>query len=218
MSWPWFWRGRLPDPALAGALNQGRWDPRGPLTQIPFAVLDVETTGFHPYAADRIIALAALQSDTGHEFDTLVNPGRPIPGIVSDLTGICDTDVQGAPAIEDVLTAFFTFLGRRVAVAHMAPFDRAFLQAALRRAGRLRWVHPLLDTRALAHALFPTWGDYRLEHCASRLCQSVEGRHTALGDTRTTARVLNALLSEAARRGLHSWADLQHLLATRRIW
>lgn len=217
MNWPWSQRPPA-DTALQNALKEGRFQPQGPLHQIPFAVFDCETTGFHPYSQDRIISLAAMQTDTGQTFDTLVNPGRPIPQTVTDLTGITNHHADTAPAIADVLTPFFAFVGRRVMAAHFAPFDRAFLQAALQKTAGLKWVHPLLDTRELAHALFPQWGDYRLEHCASMLDLRVTNRHTALGDVQTTAAILTGLLSEAAHRGIHTWGDLQCLLANRRIW
>lgn len=216
MMWPW--SRPAADPTLKEALDRGRFQPQGALQQIPFAVFDCETTGFHPYSRDRMIALAALQTDTGNMFETMINPGRPIPTVVTDLTGISNAHTDTAPDIAEVLPPFFAFVGQRVMVAHFAPFDRAFVQAALRRAGQTRWVHPLLDTQELAHALFPAWGDYRLEHCASMLNLRVEGRHTALGDVHTTAAILQALLAEATLKGISTWGDLQHLLATRQIW
>ncbi len=217
MRWGW-WRPSQQPTDLALALARGRWNPAGPLAEIPFVVFDTETTGFHPFAGDEIIAIAARRVDTGTEFATLVNPGRPIPQLATDVTGIDNAMVQSAPEPLAALVAFLRFAGRSVLVAHCADFDRAFVEVRLRKAEKLRWVHPLLDTMALARALFPAWADYRLEHCASRLQIPVVGRHTAAGDSCTTQSILLALLAECRRRGLHTWSDLSAFLHTRRVW
>lgn len=214
----WGWR---PDPSkypgLAEALQAGRWQPSGLLDRLPWTVFDTETTGFHPHGGDEVISLAAVRLGEALEFDSLVNPGRTIPGQVEDLTGITDAEVRKAPPLLNVLEQFFRFAGQSVLVAHCADFDRAFVEAKLRKAARLRWTHPLLDTMTLSRALFPNWGDYRLEHCAPRLQTMLEGRHTALGDARSTARVLQALLGECAARGVNTWEELRWFLQYRQL-
>src|SRR5204863_5715 len=65
-------------------------------------------------------------------FVTLVNPGRPIPPFVSNLTGITDAMVAAAPPLEEALPRFVQFLGEGVLVAHDASFDVAHLNAAHR--------------------------------------------------------------------------------------
>lgn len=217
MSW---WGRTNPDryPGLAAALEVGRWEPAGPLVGVPWVVFDTETTGFHPYAGDEIISLAARRLSTGEEYSSLVQPGRPIPQAVSDLTGIRGEDLLEAPGALTVLEQFLSFTGRSVLVAHCVDFDRAFVEAKLRKVGRLRWTHPVLDTMQLARALFPAWGEYRLEHCATMLQTAVEGRHTALGDARTTSRILEALLAECGYRGLLTWQQLTWFLHARQVW
>lgn len=205
-------------PGLAEAVGSGQWTPHGDLKGIPFVVFDTETTGFHPYGGDEIISLAACRVGTGEEFNALVNPNRPLPQEITDLTGIRPEDLIGASDIHAVIERFFRFAGRSVLVAHCVDFDRAFLEAKLRRAGRLRWTHPVLDTMVLARGLFPHWGDYRLEHCATRLQTPLEGRHTALGDARTTTRIVEVLLQECSRRGLTTWNDLMLFLHNRMLW
>lgn len=211
------WR-RPVNPHLAEALQAGAWQPAGPLAAVPFVVFDTETTGFHPFGGDAVIAVAARRFPAGAEFATLVDPGRLIPPLICDLTGITNEAVRGAPSLVTVLEPFFRFVSRSVLVAHCADFDRSFLEAGLRKTAGLRWVHPLLDTQALAEALFPTWRDYRLEHCATMLQTPVEGRHTAPGDVLTTCGVLEALLAEANRRGLRTWGQLSNLLHQRLTW
>lgn len=215
----WWWQRRQSgSEALAELLEQGRWSPSGPVDQLPLVVFDTETTGFHPSFGDEIIAIAAVHLRTGEEFQALVNPGRTIPAVVTRLTGITDEAVADAPAIGPVLEAFFHFVGQSILVAHTATFDRAFIQVQLRRLARLRWTHPLWDTAVLARSLHPTWGDYSLEHCASKLGVRLEARHTAIGDSRTTAQILEQLLAGAARDGRNTWeavhqlASIQHFM------
>lgn len=215
----WGWRSDpARHPGLAEALQAGRWQPQGELQRLPWTVLDTETTGFHPFGGDEIISLAAVRLADGAEFESLVNPGRSIPPQITDLTGIADSDVRTAPKVLTVLEDFFRWAGASVLVAHCIDFDRAFVSAQLRQAGRLRWTHPVLDTMVLSKALFASWGDYRLEHCASRLETVVEARHTARGDAQTTARLLQALLRECADRRLHTWEQLQWFLHDRQLW
>lgn len=69
-----------------------------PLSEVTFCVVDLETTGGSPADA-RITELAAVKVRGGERFgafDTLVNPGSPIPRFITHLTGIDDLAVAGA--------------------------------------------------------------------------------------------------------------------------
>ena len=72
-----------------------------------FVVVDLETTGLNP-DEDKIIEIGAIKFVDGVEtetFETLVNPGMPIPDFITRLTGIKDEDVKDAPAIDEVLAS-----------------------------------------------------------------------------------------------------------------
>ena len=84
------------------------------------------------------------------EFQTLVDPGVPIPPFISVLTGISDSMVAGAPRLGAALTAFLEFAGDAVLVAHNAPFDIGFLKAACAATGRDWPGNRVLDTARLA--------------------------------------------------------------------
>ena len=75
------------------------------LHEVEFCVIDLETTGgSNEYEA--ITEIGAVKYRAGEEverFTTLVNPQRAIPPFIVLLTGITDTMVTNAPAIEDVL-------------------------------------------------------------------------------------------------------------------
>ncbi len=94
-----------------------------------FAVFDLETTGLRP-GADRILEIGAVRVSElalGERFQTLVNPGAPLPPAITALTGISGADVLRAPRTEQAVRRFLAFAGDAVLVAHNARFDVSFL-------------------------------------------------------------------------------------------
>ena len=176
-----------------------------PLEQASFCVLDIETTGLDP-ERDDIVQLAAVRVVNGRIlrgeiFDALIDPGRPIPPSSTRFHGIDDAMVQGKPPPAVVVARFHAFAAEDVLVAHNAAFDLAFLRKYEAAAG-VRFDQPVLDTLLLAAALEEDRDDHSLEALAGRLGVEVRGRHTALGDSFTTAEVLLRLLPLLAARGI----------------
>lgn len=128
---------------------QGTFDELGPtLAETTFVVVDLETTGGSP-ATSAITEIGAVKVRGGvelGEFQTLVDPGSPIPAFISVLTGITDQMVADAPRIGQVLPAFLEFARGAVVVAHNARFDVGFLRAACEEEG-LEWPDPRSSTR-----------------------------------------------------------------------
>lgn len=92
-------------------------------------VLDLETTGFDP-SRDHIIEIGALIArgpEVLDRFSTLIRPPAPIPHETTQLTGITNEMVAGAPTIEAVASTLVDFVGLRDLVAHNCVFDRTFL-------------------------------------------------------------------------------------------
>ena len=125
-----------------------------PLVDITFVVVDLETTGGSP-ASCEITEIGAVKVRGGEvlgEFQTLVNPGVPIPAFIAVLTGITDAAVAQAPRIEAALPAFLEFARGATLVAHNAPFDVGFLKAASERQ-QIAWTgFPVLDNPRLARS------------------------------------------------------------------
>ena len=107
-------------------------DLGAPLFEVPFCVLDLETTGLTP-ATCEITEIGAVKYVGGEligTFQTLVNPGAPIPPTVTILTGITHHMVIEAPKIAEALPAFLEFIGDSVIVGHNVKFDMRFLNAS----------------------------------------------------------------------------------------
>lgn len=185
-----------------------------------FVVVDVETTGSSPRAGDRVTEVAAVVVENGRmedAFQSLVNPGRPIPAFITGLTGISDAMVAGAPSFTDIAGVLAQTLSARTFVAHNAPFDWGFLTMEFARAERSEALcgAPLCTVR-LARRLLAHLPRRNLDSVALHYGIEIEGRHRALGDARATAQVLLGLLRDAERQhGLDTLDALQGWLATR---
>jgi DNA polymerase-3 subunit epsilon len=146
---------------------------------------DLETTGLIP-GHDRIVEIGAVAfSPTGGveaEFAELVDPGIPIPPAASRVSGIIDGMVSGRPPVDAVLPAFLAFLGDAVPVAHNAAFDVGFLAADAARLGLAAPSTPVIDTRALARAVFPDRRSFALDALCRDLGLAARSEHRGLAD------------------------------------
>jgi ATP-dependent DNA helicase DinG len=161
---------------------------------IELVAIDLETTGLDA-AEDAILEIAAVRFRDGvilEEWQTLVNPRRPIPLAVSNLTGIQDSDVQTAPPIEQAIPQLQMFVGNAPIVAHNIAFDYGFLQRQHILQNNVR-----LDTLEIASVLFPTLGRYALGSLATHFDIALENAHRALDDARATALLYGKLWERA---------------------
>ncbi|MBU0704417.1 MAG: DEAD/DEAH box helicase family protein, partial [Chloroflexi bacterium] len=131
--------------------------------------------------------------ETLDTFSTFVNPGRPIPRQITELTGIRDDDVASAPGLHDVLPRLARFAGQWPIVGHSVGFDLAFL----RRHSQLL-ENKGLDTFELAGILLPHAERYSLGALAHLVGIELEQAHRALDDAQATHHLFRALLQRAA--------------------
>lgn len=189
------------------------------LHTLPFAVVDVETTGGQPGGLDRVTELAVVTVQEGVStvaFHSLLDPGRPIPWHITRLTGINDAMVRGQPTFSDVAGEVAAVLADRVFVAHNASFDFGFLSAEFGRVAP----YPLdgivagqLCTVRLARRLLRHLPRRNLDSVAHHYGVTIDDRHRASGDALATAAVLQRMLVDLARQGVDTWEELDAWLA-----
>ncbi len=189
-----------------------------PLSEVPFCVLDLETTGGSP-ADCSITEIGAVKYLGGEElgtFQTLVNPGSPIPPYITILTGITQSMVIEAPRIEEALPAFLEFIGDAVIVGHNVRFDLSFLNADSMRLGYGRLPNRSVDTYALARRLIRNEiRNLKLQTLAAYFRSPTVPTHRALQDAKATAWVLHSLLERAGSLGVTALEDLLQLPTAR---
>lgn len=200
--------------AATRPLQLGLDDIGTPLHEVTFVVVDLETTGGSPASAE-ITEIGAVKVRGGEvlgEFHTLVNPGVPVPPMITVLTGITTAMVVAAPPVTEVMPAFLEFLGRdSVLVAHNARFDVGFLRHATERMD-LVWPRPaVVDTVALARRVVTRdeAPNHQLATLAGLFGAAVQPTHRALDDARATVDVLHALLARLAPLGVTHLEDLR---------
>jgi DNA polymerase-3 subunit epsilon len=189
-----------------------------PLFDVTFCVLDLETTGGSP-ATCAITEMGAVRYQGGDllgTFQTLVDPGLPIPPSIIVLTGITEAMVIDAPPVESALPAFLEFIGDAVIVGHNVRFDLSFLNAAAIRLGYGRLENKSVDTAGLARRLVRSEvRSLGLHSLAAHFRSPITPNHRALEDARATAHVLHALLERAGSLGVTNLDDLLQLPTAR---
>ncbi len=204
-----------PRPNFYETLDDG--SPR--LRDMSFVVVDTETTGSSPFWGHRVTELAAVVVEHGEiveVFESLVNPMRPIPSIVTRLTGISSSMVQNAPRFRDISDRVESILSGRTFVAHNAAFDWRFIHHEIATSSGRYIEGDRLCTVKLAKKTLPTLQRRSLDHVANFCGVEISNRHRAGGDAIATARCLIHMLRRAEDMGVERWGDLQRLMRMRR--
>jgi DNA polymerase-3 subunit epsilon len=193
--------------ALVGCDARFSWDEGGalrvadtlalPLTEAPYVVFDVETTGSSAKGGGAITEIGALKVAGGRvvdRFSTLINPQRPIEPFVMRLTGITNRMVDDAPLASEVMPLFGDFVEGCVLVGHNIAFDCGFVTAAREKTGLPPLDNPVLDTLKLARLLVPGLKRYRLASLVQHFGVREAPNHRALADAAATCEVFLKLL------------------------
>ncbi len=168
-----------------------------PLDGAVYVVLDVETTGLNT-RADEIIEIGAVRVENGvevAEFSELINPGRPVPEKVVEITGITSAMLRDKRTLMEVMPEFAKFCEGAVLVAHNASFDMSFFRRAFRQAG-LPFDFAIMDTLALVRNQFPQLKSHKLGNMCKQLGISLLNAHRAVHDARATSLMLIKVLNE----------------------
>jgi DNA polymerase III subunit epsilon len=185
-----------------------------------YVVVDVETTGTRAMDGDRVMEVAVVEVRGGKVrvvFDSLINPERPIPGLISSLTNITPEMVRNAPVFADIASRLAAVLDGNVFVAHNAAFDWRFLSLEMQRATGRPLAGTRLCTVRMARRLVPGLRRRSLDAVTAFYGITITARHRAGGDAVATAEVLTRLLAAARDAGITTFDDLRsYLRAPRR--
>ena len=204
--------GYLIEDAPAIIVNPGD----GKLSGVSFVVLDVETTGLNT-ARDEIIEIGAVRIENGREvaeFSQLVNPGRPLPDKIVEITGITTAMLRDMPSLDEVAPRFIEFMRGEVVAAHNASFDAAFIKRMFAGAG-VKFDVPVLDTLALARNLYPQAKNHKLGTLCKLLEVPLTNAHRAVHDARATSLImLKSFEAMNQKRPLIRLSDINSAFAT----
>ena len=180
------------------------------IDQTPIAIVDFETTGVSPNF-DRIIEIGVVRCDPGRRprvvLDTLVNPQRPVAG--TQIHGITDADVAGAPPFDEVAGDLIDAVSGCVVSAYNVYFDIKFLTSELGAVDVrgapphfcLMYMRPMLGLGKRC----------RLEDACKLHGISNPRAHVAAEDALVSAKLLELYLEVLDRREIRTYADLASL-------
>jgi DNA polymerase III epsilon subunit-like protein len=162
----------------------------------PFAIIDLETSGFNP-PGSRILEIAILKIDkNGKEIERFASLIDPEDGNVgrTDIHGIELEMLRGAPTFDEVSGRVLELMQDSIIVAHNARFEENFLAFELNEAGHDLDLIPALDTLWLARNTIEL-PNYKLDTVVNGFNERIIDAHTALGDVVAVSKILPEMLS-----------------------
>ena len=175
-----------------------------------FVVFDIETTGLNSHT-NEIIEIGAVKIKAGRivdRYSQLINPGRPIPYHITEITSITDEQVANEPKIDEVIGKFVDFIGDAVLVAHNAPFDMGFIKRDIKKYLNIDLQSSVIDTLQMARDLFPDLKKYGLGDLNKTLGLALEKHHRAVDDSQATANMFIIFLDKYKEKGLEYIKDI----------
>ena len=188
------------------------------LIDTTYVVFDTETTGFNAGGADQMIEIGAVKLHNGaivDRFDELIDPKRPIPKKISELTNITDDMVKGKPSEEEVTKSFLEFVGDLPLVAHNAKFDINFLSMAMKKYDLGELNNTIIDTLELSRTLDQGFARHGLSALVKRynVPWAEDAHHRADYDAEGTALVFAKMLEKLKMQNYKTIADMDKLVS-----
>ena len=185
--------------------------PRGQSLDGTFVVYDIETTGFS-MKRDRIIEIGAVKVKNGvitDRFSEFIDPERPIPPRITELTSITDDQVRGAGNYEYWIPKFIEFIGDGdvPVVGHNAMFDVGFVKNYAGLLG-IKFDPTVVDTLGLSHMLLKNLFRNKLDNIAKELNVVLSTHHRAVADAEATAGIFLAFVKMLKERGISNVDEL----------
>lgn len=186
------------------------------IEDMAFTIFDTETTGLNPGLGDRIVEIAAMKfvnNKKTAQFQSLINPKRPISEDAFRVNRISTDMVAQAPRMEAVLPEFLKFVGDSCLCSYNAGFDMAFLYSEMKLAEAAVSLKDLvvIDILKMAKKLLPSLERHALWFVAENLGMEERQEHRALSDVALTALVFDSLTAELKKKGIHSFENMVRL-------
>ena len=163
-----------------------------------YTIIDLETTGLDT-RFDEIIELGAIKIRAGKivdKFQQLIKPLNPIDDFITELTGINNEMLADAPAIDEILPAYISFIGSDVVIGHNVNFDINFIYDELLRINSKIFDNNYIDTLRMARRVLKDLSHHRLSDLKSHY-KIESAAHRSIDDCISTFEIYNSLWKDA---------------------
>ncbi len=193
------------------------------LLKSTYVVFDLETTGFNAGGADSIIEIGAVKIKEGEileHYDELINPERPLPYKITELTNITDDMLKDKDNEENAVKRFKEWIGDLPLVAHNAKFDTSFISMAYQKYNLGSFDNPVIDTLELSRALDTGYARHSLSALVKRydVPWDENAHHRGDYDAEGTALVFHKMIKKLTDRNFKTIADLEKLVSKDEIY
>ncbi len=195
----------------------------GKLLDQTYVVFDFETTGFNAGGADSIIEIGAVKMKGGEileRYDELINPGRPLPAKITEITNITDLMLEDKDNEENAVKRFIKWFGDLPMVAHNAKFDVSFLEMAYKKYNLGEFKNPVIDTLELSRTLDNNYARHGLSALVKRynVPWDEESHHRGDYDAEGTALVLYKMLEKLDSRNIETMEQLSNIVDSKEMY
>ncbi|MCR5219321.1 PolC-type DNA polymerase III [Treponema sp.] len=172
-----------------------------------FVAFDTETTGLKA-SQDFMMEIGAVKFNCdgliGEPFNMLIKPPVPVPPMLTELTHITNQMLENCPAEDVAVKAFMEYIENKdtMLIAHNAPFDLYFINAALDRLDGSSLGNLCIDTLPLSRWAYPSLqamnikGTFKLQSLAERFSIKVTAAHRAHDDARVCMELLKKIIQD----------------------
>ncbi len=188
------------------------------LVNTKYVVFDTETTGFNAAGGDQMIEIGAVKIKNGEitdTFDELIDPKRPLPKKITELTNITDEMLKGKEDEKTVTKKFLEWAGNAPMVAHNAKFDISFIEMSMKKYDLGEFKNTVIDTLELSRTLDQGFARHSLSALVQRYNVEFdeEGHHRADYDADGTAKVFHKMLMKLSNQNYKKISDLDRLIS-----
>ena len=193
------------------------------LEDATFVIFDLETTGFNAGGADSIIEIGAVKMKNGEiidTFDELIDPKRPLPSKIVELTHITDDMLKGKMNEEEGVKKFKEWYQDLPLVAHNAKFDTSFIKMAYQKYNLGELTNPIIDTLELSRTLDRGEARHSLSAITKRynVVFDETAHHRANYDAEGTGLVLAKMIKKLMDNNMKTIKDLNNLVSKDEIY